>query len=79
MIHVLAEQGTLDGTSDKPGYLRGFGIMPAESVRRVAKTAKLKPLPVPTDTNPDPGYRPTRGDDGVCAVAGSDVSVAGVR
>ena len=59
VIHVLAEQSTLDGSSDAPGYLRGFGIMPAESVRRVAKTAKLKPLPVPTDTNPDPGYRPT--------------------
>ena len=59
VIHVLAEQGTVDGTSDNPGYLRGFGIMPAESVRRVAKMAKLKPLPVPTDTNPDPGYRPT--------------------
>ena len=59
VIHVLAEQGTVDGTSDKPGYLRGFGVMPAESVRRVAKTAKLKPLTVPTEAQPDPGYRPT--------------------
>ncbi len=42
VIHVLAEQSTLDGRSDKPGYLRGFGIMPAESVRRVATTAKLQ-------------------------------------
>ena len=33
MIHVLAEQATLDGTSDQPGYLPGFGILPAESVR----------------------------------------------
>ena len=59
VIHVLAEQGTLDGSSDNPGYLRGFGILPAESVRHVAKTATLKPLTVPTGAAPDPGYRPT--------------------
>ena len=57
VIHVLAEQGTVDGTSDNPGYLRGFGIMPAESVRRVAKSAKLKPIMVPSGA--DPGYRPS--------------------
>ena len=59
VIHVLAEQATLDGTGDKPGYLPGFGILPAESVREVAKSAKLKPLAVPTGAAPDPGYRPT--------------------
>ncbi|MFI5506772.1 HNH endonuclease signature motif containing protein [Mycobacterium sp. NPDC051804] len=59
VIHVLAEQGTLDGSSDNPGYLRGFGILPAESVREVAKTAKLKPLTMPAGVTPDPGYRPT--------------------
>ena len=59
VIHVLAEQGTLDGSNDNPGYLRGFGILPAESVRDVAKTATLKPLSVPTGVAADPGYRPT--------------------
>ncbi|MGO4441863.1 HNH endonuclease signature motif containing protein [Mycobacterium sp. 2YAF39] len=59
VIHVLAEQATLDGTSDAPGYLRGFGIMPAESVREVAKTATLKPLTIPTGAAPDRGYRPS--------------------
>jgi Domain of unknown function (DUF222) len=59
VIHVLAEQATLDGSSDKPGYLPGFGILPAESVREVAKSAELKPLTVPTAAAPDPGYRPT--------------------
>jgi len=57
VIHVLAEQGTVEGTSDAPGYLRGFGILPAESVRRVAKTATLTPLTVPTGA--DRGYRPS--------------------
>ncbi len=77
VIHVLAEQSTLDGTSDKPGYLRGFGIMPAESVRRVANVGQ---------TQADHGA--VRGGSGVsavgslqgvCAVARSDVSVAGLR
>jgi hypothetical protein len=59
VIHVLAEQATLDGTSDTPGYLPGFGILPADSVREVAKSAKLKPVTVPTGVDPDPGYRPS--------------------
>jgi hypothetical protein len=56
VIHVLAEQGTLEGTSDAPGYLPGFGILPAESVRELATTATLKPVPIPVGP-PDPGYR----------------------
>lgn len=58
VIHLLAEQATVDGTSDAPGYLPGFGIQPAETVRELAKTATLKPLTVPGDT-PEPGYRPS--------------------
>jgi hypothetical protein len=58
VIHVLAEQATVDGDSDHPGYLPGFGILPAESVRDLAKTAKLKPVTVPTGA-PEPGYRPS--------------------
>jgi Domain of unknown function (DUF222) len=58
VIHVLAEQATLDGTSDSPGYLPGFGILPAESVRDLAATAHLKPLVMPSGA-PDPGYRPS--------------------
>jgi hypothetical protein len=59
VIHVLAEQATLDGGSDMPGYLPGFGILPAESVREVATSATLKPVTVPTGAAPDPGHRPT--------------------
>jgi hypothetical protein len=59
VIHVLADQATLDGTSDHPGYLPGFGIVPADSVRDLAKTATLKPVMVPTGAAPDPGYRPS--------------------
>ena len=59
VIHVLAEQATLDGSGDTPGYLPGFGILPAESVRELAKTATLKPVTLPTAVAPDPGYRPS--------------------
>jgi hypothetical protein len=58
VIHVLAEQATVEGTSDAPGYLPGFGILPAESVRDLAATAELKPVRMPSAT-PDPGYRPS--------------------
>ena len=58
IIHVLAEQATVEGAGSTPGYLPGFGIQPAESVRRQAGNAKLKPLPLPADES-QRGYRPT--------------------
>jgi hypothetical protein len=57
VIHVLAEQATLDGTSDTPGYLPGFGIVPAESVRELAAMATCKPVVIPTQA--ESGYRPS--------------------
>ncbi|MFV8175461.1 DUF222 domain-containing protein [Mycolicibacterium peregrinum] len=41
VLHVLAEQATVDGTSNAPGYLPGYGILPAENVRDLAATAKI--------------------------------------
>ena len=57
VIHLLAEQATVEGTGRGPGYLPGFGIQPAESVRNQATTAKLKPLTLPGNMS-QPGYRP---------------------
>ncbi|KUH64973.1 hypothetical protein AU184_02470 [Mycolicibacterium novocastrense] len=63
VIHLLAEQATVDGTSDKPGYLRGFGVLPAESVRDLARHAELKPVGVPAgNAGADTGDRPSAGD-----------------
>jgi Domain of unknown function (DUF222) len=45
---------------DTPGYLPGFGVLPAESVRQIATTATLTPLSVPHG-QPEPGYRPSAG------------------
>jgi hypothetical protein len=58
VIHVLAEQATVQGTSDHPGYLPGFGILPAESVRKLASSATVAPVKIPTG-EPEPGYRPS--------------------
>ncbi|MFV8161633.1 HNH endonuclease signature motif containing protein [Mycobacterium sp. 134] len=49
VIHVLVDHTTLDGTSDDPGYLPGYGILPADRVRDLAASAKLKPLHVPAE------------------------------
>ncbi|MUM02744.1 HNH endonuclease signature motif containing protein, partial [Mycolicibacterium sp. CBMA 334] len=78
VIHVLAEQGTLDGASPAPGYLPGYGILPAQTVRDLANSAKRKPLPVPADAA-ESGYRPSvtltefiRWRDLTCSFPGCD-------
>jgi hypothetical protein len=58
VIHLLAEQATLDGRGNSPGYLPGFGIQPAEAVCALAPSARLKPLPIPGGDD-EAGYRPS--------------------
>ncbi len=58
VIHVVADQATISGASQTPGYLLGFGPLPSSAVREVAATARLKPLVMPS-TDPEPGYRPS--------------------
>ncbi|WP_036390238.1 MULTISPECIES: HNH endonuclease signature motif containing protein [Mycolicibacterium] len=70
VVHVLAQRATVDGTSQAPGYLPGYGILPAESVRNLAGRATIKPVRVPATTGDqsaapepaegaEPGYRPS--------------------
>ena len=64
MVHVLAERATVEGTGNRPWYLRKYGILPAESVRDLAAEATIKPVHVPTGPgDPDEpaasGYRPS--------------------
>ncbi|WKG03364.1 HNH endonuclease signature motif containing protein [Mycolicibacterium sp. HK-90] len=83
MVHVLAEQSTLDATSDDPGYLPGHGILPADRVRDLAGSAKIKPVRVPADADVgEPGYRPSvalsefiRFRDLTCRFPGCDAPV----
>jgi hypothetical protein len=58
VIHVLAEQPTISGDSQAPGFLPGFGPLPSSTLRDITATAKMKPLVMPS-TKPEPGYRPS--------------------
>jgi hypothetical protein len=59
VIHVLAEAATVDGASAKPGYLPGYGALPAAAVQQLAKRAKVRPVAHPNDIAPEPRYRPS--------------------
>ena len=59
VIHVLAEAATVSGTGTAPGYLPGYGAVPAESVRDLADRAKVRFLSRPEDLGAEAGYRPS--------------------
>jgi hypothetical protein len=50
---VLAEAATVEGTSDKPGYLPGYGV-PSAMATELARAAALRPVPVPNDLVAEP-------------------------
>ena len=58
VIHVVADRATVDGSGAAPGFLYGDGIIPAEIVRELAKTAKLQAITLPM--SPETGYVPSR-------------------
>jgi Domain of unknown function (DUF222) len=61
VIHVVAEQGTVDGTTQTPGSMIGSdALIPAEVIADLAKSAKLRPLFHPADAAPEHGYAPSR-------------------
>ncbi|SCX03819.1 HNH endonuclease signature motif containing protein [Mycolicibacterium fluoranthenivorans] len=59
VIHVLAEQATVEGDSETPGLLPGYGAIPAEQVRQMAARARCRPVPRPPALSTEPGYRPS--------------------
>jgi hypothetical protein len=61
VIHVLAEQATVDGSATTPGSMLGAdGLIPAELIAELAKSAKLVPLIHPADAPPEAGYTPSQ-------------------
>jgi hypothetical protein len=59
VIHVVAEQASVDGTGTAPGALPGVeGLIPAELIAELAKSANLQPLIRPVE-EPEPGYVPS--------------------
>ncbi len=62
VIHVIAEQATVDGTGDAPGSLVGAdGLIPPELIAELARSARLVSLVHPVDAPPESGYVPSKG------------------
>lgn len=51
VAHLVADQSTVLGESDHPGYLSGFGVIDAEQVRRMTTRARLRTLTPPIVTD----------------------------
>ncbi|WAC89623.1 HNH endonuclease signature motif containing protein [Mycobacterium sp. Aquia_213] len=61
VIHVIAEQASVDGRGSLPGsQLSADGLIAPELVAELAKSAKLVPLVHPADAPPEPGYVASR-------------------
>lgn len=61
LIHVIAEQATLDGTGTAPGTLiDDDALIPAELLAEMAAGAKQRPLRHLADTPPESGYVPSQ-------------------
>jgi hypothetical protein len=61
VINVIAQAATCAGSSDTPGYLPGYGAIPAATVQELATHASLRPVPSPQDLVAEPQYRPSAG------------------
>ncbi len=80
VIHVVAEQASVDGTGTAPGYMAGVDeLIPAQVVAELAKSATLQPLTFPAATA-EPRYTPSaaladfvRCRDLTCRAPGCDV------
>ncbi|MGD1254716.1 HNH endonuclease signature motif containing protein [Mycobacterium seoulense] len=60
VIHVIAEQATLEGGGGAPGCQLGAeGLIPPELLAELAGAATLVPLVHPGDAPPEPGYVPS--------------------
>jgi len=61
VIHVIAEQATVDGTGNAPAAMIGFeGLIPPELAAELAKAARLRPVVHPVDCRAEGGYVPSR-------------------
>lgn len=61
VIHVVAEKATLEGRSERPGYLLGAdSLISAELLRELAASAKLRTLMDAASAPAEGGYRPSR-------------------
>lgn len=59
VIHLLAEQATVSGEGTAPGYLPGYGAVPAEAIRKLTARARLRTLTPAHQLRAEPRYRPS--------------------
>ncbi len=79
VIHVVADQASVDGSGRTPGVVLGIeGLITAEMVAELGKSAHLQPLIPPAD-EPEPRYVPSaklaafvRSRDVTCRAPGCD-------
>jgi hypothetical protein len=79
VIHVVAEQASVDGSGRTPGVVLGIeGLITAEMVAELGRSAHLQPLIPPAD-EPEPRYVPSaklaafvRARDVTCRAPGCD-------
>ncbi|BBX14811.1 MAG: HNH endonuclease signature motif containing protein [Mycolicibacter algericus] len=61
VIHIIAEQATVDGAGDVPGSLvEADGLIPPELIAELARSARLVSLVHPADAPPESGYAPSK-------------------
>ncbi len=61
VIHVIADQATINGAGSAPGSLLGAdGLIAPELVEELAKSARLVPLIHPADAPPEPNHTPSK-------------------
>lgn len=61
VIHVVAEQSSLDETSQRPAYLMGAdSLISPDLLRELAVGASMRPLIIAAGAPAEPGYRPSR-------------------
>lgn len=61
VIHVIAEQATVEGTGDEPGWLpEADGLVPPELIAELAASARLVSLAHPADAAAESGYVPSK-------------------
>lgn len=61
VIHVIAEQASIDGRSATPASeVCADGLIAPELIAELAAEAKLVPLVHPSDAAPEPGYAPSK-------------------
>ncbi|BBY25333.1 HNH endonuclease signature motif containing protein [Mycobacterium stomatepiae] len=61
VIHVVANQSTVDGNAPEPGVVIGTDVLiPAELITQLAESAKLQQLTHPGDAPAERGYVPSR-------------------